>query len=73
LTSYYANISIDTRKELALRVSILYAGSLLSGGFGGLVGAGVQSGLNGARGIASWRWLFIIEASITIVVAIIAA
>ncbi|TVY47160.1 MFS transporter [Lachnellula occidentalis] len=53
LSSWY------TREELALRTSILYAGSLLSGGFGGLVGAGVQAGLNGARGIVSWRtrWL----------------
>jgi MFS family permease len=66
LSSWY------TRKELALRTSILYAGSLLSGGFGGLVGAGVQQGLDGARGIASWRWLFIIEAAVTIFVATIA-
>lgn len=61
-----------TREELALRGSILYAGSLLSGGFGGLVGAGVQAGLDGARGIDSWRWLFIIEASITVFLATLA-
>lgn len=48
LSSWY------TRKELALRTSILYAGSLLSGGFGGLVGAGVQYGLDGVRGLESW-------------------
>ncbi|RFU29531.1 hypothetical protein B7463_g6805, partial [Scytalidium lignicola] len=66
LSSWY------TRKELALRTSILYSGSLLSGGFGGLIGAGVQSGLDGAKGIASWRWLFIIEASITVFIAAIA-
>jgi len=56
-----------------LRTSILYAGSLLSGGFGGLIGAGVQSGLDGAKGIASWRWLFVIEGSITVFVSICAA
>lgn len=66
LSSWY------TRKELALRTSILYAGSLLSGGFGGLIGAGVQSGLDGALGIPSWRWLFIIEAAITVFIAICA-
>jgi Major Facilitator Superfamily len=66
LSSWY------THKELALRTSILYAGSLLSGGFGGLVGAGVQYGLDGAKGIPSWRWLFIIEAAITIFFAITA-
>ncbi|ORY56170.1 MFS transporter, partial [Pseudomassariella vexata] len=63
LSSWY------TRKELALRTSILYAGSLLSGGFGGLVGAGVQYGLDGVRGLPSWRWLFIIEAAVTVFVA----
>lgn len=61
-----------TREELALRTSILYAGSLLSGGFGGLIGAGVQAGLDGARGIESWKWLFIIEASVTVFFASLA-
>jgi MFS family permease len=32
----------------------------------------VQAGLDGARGISSWRWLFIIEAAITVFIAIIA-
>ncbi|TVY90080.1 MFS transporter [Lachnellula willkommii] len=77
LSSWY------TREELALRTSILYAGSLLSGGFGGLVGAGVQAGLNGTRGIVSWRldihilislrWLFIIEGSVTVFISICAS
>lgn len=44
-----------TRKELATRTAILYTGSLLSGGFGGLVGAGVQYGLDGHRGLEAWR------------------
>jgi MFS family permease len=66
LSSWY------TRKELALRMSILYTGSLLSGGLGGLIGAGIQSGLDGAMGIAAWKWLFIIEASITVFVALTA-
>src|ERR1700742_2388606 len=63
LSSWY------TRKELALRTSILYTGSLLSGGLGGLVGAGIESSLNGARGLPAWKWLFIIEASITVLIA----
>jgi MFS family permease len=66
LSSWYS------RKELALRTSILYTGSLLSGGLGGLVGAGIQSGLDGARGIPAWKWLFIIEAGITVFVALCA-
>lgn len=63
LSSWY------NRNELAFRTSILYAGSLLSGGFGGLVSAGVQYGLDNVRGLESWRWLFIIEGSVTVFVA----
>ncbi|KIW16294.1 hypothetical protein PV08_06345 [Exophiala spinifera] len=66
LSSWY------TRKELALRTSVLYTGSLMAGGLGGLVGAGIQSGLDGAMGITAWRWLFIVEASITVFIALCA-
>ncbi|KAL1638426.1 hypothetical protein SLS56_000235 [Neofusicoccum ribis] len=55
--------------ELALRTATLYAGALLSGGFGGLIGAGIQYGMDGARGLESWRWLFIIEGSCTVFLA----
>ncbi|GLI78080.1 hypothetical protein PoHVEF18_006379 [Penicillium ochrochloron] len=60
-----------TRKELVKRTALLYSGSLLSGAFSGLIAAGITSGLNGNRGIAAWRWLFIIEGAITVFVAII--
>lgn len=58
-----------TRKELAFRTAIMYSGSLLSGAFGGLIAAGILNGLNGARGLAAWRWLFIIEGSMTVVIS----
>ncbi|KAH8667010.1 major facilitator superfamily domain-containing protein [Xylariales sp. PMI_506] len=61
-----------TRKELALRTGILYSGSLLSGAFGGLIAAGILKGMNGLAGLSAWRWLFIIESILTIVVAIVA-
>ncbi|KAJ5729718.1 uncharacterized protein N7483_004226 [Penicillium malachiteum] len=61
-----------TRKELVKRTALLYAGSLISGAFSGLISAGITSGLNGARGIAAWRWLFIIEGSLTIFAALVA-
>jgi MFS family permease len=54
-----------TRKELALRTGLLYSGSLLSGAFGGLIAAGITGGMHGVRGLSAWRWLFIIEGSIT--------
>ena len=40
--------------------------------FGGLLGAGILGNLDGAQGIAGWRWLFIVEGVITIGVAIVA-
>ncbi|KAH8550881.1 MFS general substrate transporter [Umbelopsis sp. PMI_123] len=60
------------KHELAKRMSILYCGSIVSGAFGGLMAYGIIQGLEGARGIAGWRWLFIIEGSITVFAAIIA-
>ncbi|KAI0099300.1 allantoate permease [Nemania sp. FL0031] len=62
-----------TRGELAYRIAWFYSGSSLANAFGGLIGAGVLSNLSGVHGIAGWRWLFIIEGTITIGVAIIAA
>jgi hypothetical protein len=50
-----------TKSELNLRMSIFYSGSLISGAFGSLIAAGILSGLDGARGLAAWQWLYIIE------------
>ncbi|KAL4877964.1 major facilitator superfamily domain-containing protein [Aspergillus karnatakaensis] len=58
-----------TRKELSLRTAILYCGSLLSGAFSGLIAAGITDGMDGVRGLLAWRWIFLIEGSITVVVA----
>lgn len=52
-------------------MSIFYSGSLLSGAFGNLIAAGILHGLNGARGISAWRWLYIIEGSMTIFIGLI--
>jgi MFS family permease len=65
LSSWY------TPRELATRTAIMYCGSLLSSAFGGLVGAGVQYGLNGAHGLHSWQWLFVIEGAVTVTFSLI--
>ncbi|KAL1847117.1 hypothetical protein VTK73DRAFT_10423 [Phialemonium thermophilum] len=54
-----------TRSELSFRMSIFYSGSLLSGAFGNLIAAGILEGLAGKRGMAAWRWLYIVEGSVT--------
>ncbi|EAW07180.1 putative MFS transporter [Aspergillus clavatus NRRL 1] len=60
-----------TRKELGFRTAALYSGSLISGAFSGLIAAGITDGMDYKRGLRAWRWLFIIEGAITIVVAAI--
>ncbi len=49
-----------TRAELTRRISWFYSGNALANMFGGLLGAAILGDLNGAHGIAGWRWLFII-------------
>ncbi|KAF7958158.1 hypothetical protein EAE96_003720 [Botrytis aclada] len=61
-----------TRKELVKRTALLYSGSLLSGAFSGLITAGITHGLDGARGLSAWRWLFIVEGAITVFIALFA-
>ncbi|KAK8915053.1 putativetransporter [Metarhizium anisopliae] len=61
-----------TRKELGVRTTYLYAGSLISGAFSGLIAAGITGNMDGTRGLRAWRWLFIIEGTITVAIAIVA-
>lgn len=49
LSSWY------TPQELATRTAVMYCDSLLSSAFGGLVGAGVQYGLDGVHGLHPWQ------------------
>lgn len=66
LSSWY------TRKELGLRTALLYSGSLISGAFSGLISAGITNGMDGLKGLGAWRWLFLIEGAITVVIAFLA-
>jgi MFS family permease len=44
------------RAELTGRIAWFYSGVPLANMVGGLIGAGVIGGLEGALGIAAWRW-----------------
>ncbi|KAG2214590.1 hypothetical protein INT46_008135 [Mucor plumbeus] len=55
------------REELATRVAIYFGSSSVAGAFSGAIAYGVLSTMEGAHGIAGWRWLFIVEAIPTIV------
>jgi sugar phosphate permease len=55
-----------TRKELALRMSLFYCGSISSNGWGSLIAAGILSRFH------DWRMLFYIEGGITMAIGIAA-
>ena len=57
---------IYTREQQAKRVCLLYAGIAISGAFGGLIAFGIQD-MGDRLGLAAWRWLFIVEGIISIV------
>jgi MFS family permease len=58
-----------TRSEMPSRIAIFYSGYTLSSAFGGLIAAGIIDGMEGLGGYPSWRWIFILEGALTIVVA----
>ncbi|KAI3577508.1 major facilitator superfamily domain-containing protein [Fusarium oxysporum f. sp. albedinis] len=62
-----------TRAELTRRIAWLYSGNALANMFGGVLGAAILGDLEGAHGIAGWRWLFIIEGVAAIGFSFIAA
>lgn len=60
------------REEQSKRFAVFMSAAILSGAFGGLLAGAITGGLEGAKGLRGWRWLFIVEGAATIVVAIIA-
>jgi MFS family permease len=50
-----------THSEIALRCALFYVSGPLAGAASGLIAYGVAKDLNGVHGIASWKWLFIVE------------
>ncbi|KAJ9137932.1 2-ketogluconate reductase [Pleurostoma richardsiae] len=60
-----------TRAELPPRIAVLYGGNMLATAFSGLIAAGITSRMEGAAGRPSWEWLFIIEGSMTVAIALL--
>ena len=58
------------RSELGTRIALLYCGNIISNAFGSLLASGILDGMEGKLGQAAWRWLFFIEGSLTISVAL---
>lgn len=56
------------RSEAQKRYSFFFSSTTLAGAFGGLIAAGIGK-MSGAGGYAGWRWIFILEGALTIVVS----
>ncbi|KEF52227.1 uncharacterized protein A1O9_11854 [Exophiala aquamarina CBS 119918] len=64
---YLLNI-FYTRKEVAMRVAILFSANICGTAFAGLIAIGVFE-MRGIAGLSGWRWLFILQGIITFVVS----
>jgi len=64
LTTWYP------RHQFLFRFSIFFAASTLAGAFGGLLAAGI-SNMNGVAGQAGWRWIFILEGILTVLIGLL--
>lgn len=61
-----------TPSELGTRTAILTVGSLTSNAFGALIASVILDTMQGKLGRSAWRWLFYIEGSMTVIVALLA-
>ncbi|CAG8771367.1 27046_t:CDS:10, partial [Dentiscutata erythropus] len=55
------------RSQYAIRFSLFYSGSVLSGAFGGLLAYLITKYMNGNGSLEGWRWLFLLEGIATFV------
>ncbi|KAG2200202.1 hypothetical protein INT47_009840 [Mucor saturninus] len=60
-----------TKEELGTRTAIFVAGSQISGAFSGLISGAISTGLDGTHGMRGWKWLFIIEGLIAVVIGFV--
>ncbi|KAL1305047.1 hypothetical protein AAFC00_001988 [Neodothiora populina] len=64
LSAYYA------RFDLQWRLNMLIVGNAVASAFGGLLAFAISS-MSGEEGYLGWRWVFIIEGSVTAVVSLL--
>lgn len=58
------------RHEIQFRQALFYSGASLAGAFSGLLAYAISM-MDGVGGLAGWRWIFILEGLVTVVVAVI--
>jgi len=59
------------RHAVVFRFTLFFSGASLAAALGGLMARGLVAA-NGAAGLSGWRWIFIIEGLITIVISLVA-
>ncbi|CAG8445702.1 5579_t:CDS:10 [Diversispora eburnea] len=59
------------RSEQNYRIGIIYAGATLAGAFSGLIAYFIMD-LDGKIQLSGWQWIFLIDGSITILIALLA-
>ncbi|KAF1917235.1 major facilitator superfamily domain-containing protein [Ampelomyces quisqualis] len=67
--AFYILSLFYTCKEIATRVSILYAGNLFAVSFAGLIAAATFATLDGKHGMHGWQWLFAYADQMTVLTA----
>ncbi|EEY20081.1 inner membrane transport protein yfaV [Verticillium alfalfae VaMs.102] len=68
----YLSTTWYCRWELQTRMAIFFSAASLAGGFSGLLAFGIQH-LDGVGGLSGWRWIFIIEGILTVLVGVFIA
>lgn len=58
------------RSEAQKRYSLFFSSTSLAGAFGGLLASAIGK-LDNVQGYSGWRWIFILEGTLTCVVAIL--
>ncbi|KAK7432819.1 hypothetical protein QQZ08_000682 [Neonectria magnoliae] len=61
------------KSEQSKRFAVYISAAILSGAFGGLLAGAITEGMDGLRGLAGWRWLFIVEGAATSLWSVIAS
>ncbi|OTA94314.1 hypothetical protein M434DRAFT_20964 [Hypoxylon sp. CO27-5] len=69
--SYYLISFWYRRQDMQKRFTIYFCSVILASAFGGLLASAIAK-MDGVRGISNWRWIFILEGILTILIAIAA-
>lgn len=57
------------RHEIQFRQALFFSAASIAGAFSGLLAFGIGK-MNGVAGLEGWRWIFILEGIVTVLVAI---